>query len=229
MDSPNLIHSFFPDLSEQQRRQFHSLGELYSHWNTKINLISRKDIIHLYEHHILHSLAIGKILTFNRGTRILDIGTGGGFPGIPLAILFPEVQFHLVDSIEKKIKAVEAIRGELPLKNVTTEAARAEKIAGKYEFIICRALAPLAQIQVWSADKISERNINAVSNGILALKGGDLDAELSRFPKKSVTIYWLKKYFPNEFFETKALIHLSATKYKNQKPSSHALGKRAFR
>jgi len=204
----HLILKYFPDLTSEQIQQFEQLGPLYSEWNSKINVISRKDIDQLYERHVLHSLAIAKYNHFKPGTTILDVGTGGGFPGIPLAILFPEVKFHLVDSIRKKIKVVIEIKNALGLNNVTQEQIRAEELKNKYDFVISRAVTRLPEFVKWVKNNISHRQKNAVPNGILYLKGGDLQDELKPFGKK-VFIQNLSDYFEEEFFETKKLIYLN--------------------
>jgi 16S rRNA (guanine527-N7)-methyltransferase len=202
-----IILRYFPDLSDIQRNNFGRLQELYVYWNERINLISRKDIDNLYIHHVLHSLALAKIITFKPGTKILDVGTGGGFPGIPLAILFPEVQFHLVDSIGKKIKVVEDVVNQLALNNVTFENIRAEQLKSKYDFVVSRAVTSLAEFVVWVQGKINKRGQHNVQNGIFYLKGGDLDEEIKPFKKKA-TIFDIKDYFSEEYFQTKKIIYL---------------------
>ena len=203
MDS---IHTYFPQLSEQQIVHFTKLSALYKDWNLKINVVSRKDIDELYLRHVLHSLGIAKVQPFQKGAHILDIGTGGGFPGIPLAILFPEVQFHLVDSIGKKIKVVEEVRDGLGLQNVQVKNARAETITGEYDFIVSRAVAQMETFVRWVRDRVAKKSNHTLKNGILYLKGGDLTEELQAFPK--ATIYQLSDYFQEEFFETKSVVHL---------------------
>ncbi len=206
-----LIEKHFPDLSPTQKKQFGELQNLYEHWNAQINVISRKDIEALYEKHVLHSLAIAKFIKFVPNTSILDIGCGGGFPTIPLAILFPEVQFVAVDSIGKKIKVVTEIVAALTLQNVKAINARAESIDEKFDFIISRAVAPAIDLIFWSKGKIKPLNINKITNGFLLLKGGDLKAEMNeahqRYQFKHEEIN-LKKYFDSEFFETKKLIYI---------------------
>ena len=202
-----IILRYFPDLSDIQRNNFGRLQELYVYWNERINLISRKDIDNLYIHHVLHSLAPAKIITFKPGTKILDVGTGGGFPGIPLAIMFPEVQFHLVDSIGKKIKVVEDVVNQLELKNVTFENIRAEQLKSKYDFVVSRAVTSLAEFVVWVQGKIIKRGQHNVQNGIFYLKGGDLEEEIKPFKKKA-TVFDIKDYFSEEYFQTKKIIYL---------------------
>lgn len=200
------IHSYFPQLTEQQTVQFEQLSSLYKDWNLKINVVSRKDIDELYLRHVLHSLGIAKVQSFQAGASILDIGTGGGFPGIPLAILFPEVHFHLVDSIGKKIKVVEEVRDGLGLQNVTVTNARAETITGQYDFIVSRAVAQMETFVRWVRDRVAKKSTHELKNGILYLKGGDLTEELQAFPK--ATLYSLTDYFKEDFFETKSVVHL---------------------
>lgn len=203
----HLIDKYFPGLGKEQKDQYDRLGELYSEWNQRINVISRKDIDALYEKHVLHSLAIARLVQFRTDTRILDVGTGGGFPGIPLAIFFPQAQFHLVDSIGKKIKVVQAVADELKLTNVVAEQCRAEQLKGKYDFIVSRAVTTLSEFVGWTANKIDPVSRNAMPNGILYLKGGDLSAELKPFGRRAV-VYNLSELFAEEFFETKKLIYL---------------------
>jgi 16S rRNA (guanine527-N7)-methyltransferase len=202
-----LIFQYFPDLSIRQKEQFAQIGELYRNWNEKINLVSRKDIEELYVRHALHSLSIGKFVQFKPGTEILDVGTGGGFPGIPLAILFPETQFHLVDSISKKILVVKDITAAIGLENVIAEAERAEKINEKFDFIVTRAVAPAKTLWQWTQQKIKAKGINAIDNGIIALKGGDLKAEMKEL-KHLYQIRHIHDYFPLEFFETKKIVYI---------------------
>lgn len=196
----------FPNLTENQRLQFLKLEALYQDWNAKINVISRKDIDELYTKHVLHSLAIAKIQPFEPGTYILDVGTGGGFPGIPLAILFPETRFYLIDVIAKKIKVVQAVADALELKNVKAEQMRAENVKGDYDFIVSRAVTNMPDFVSWIKDKIKKQNKHQLSNGILYLKGGDLTEELKDFPK--ATEYTIADFFSDEFFETKKVVHL---------------------
>jgi 16S rRNA (guanine527-N7)-methyltransferase len=196
----------FPNLTENQLLQFQKLEALYHDWNAKINVISRKDIDELYTKHVLHSLAIAKIQPFNPGTYILDVGTGGGFPGIPLAILFPETRFYLIDVIAKKIKVVQAVVDGLQLQNVKAEQLRAENAKGDYDFIISRAVTNMPDFVSWIKDKIKKQNKHELKNGILYLKGGDLTEELKDFP--SATEYNIADFFSHEFFETKKVVHL---------------------
>ena len=210
MNSIELIEKYFPQLTEQQKQQFTQLGELYHHWNAQINLISRTDMDNLYEKHILHSLGIAKIVNFKDFTEILDVGTGGGFPGIPLAIMFPHCQFHLVDSIGKKIKVVNEVATALGLTNVRAEQMRAEQVQGEYDFIVSRAVTRLQPFYAWVKGKVNINNYNSVRNGILYLKGGDLKEEIKELGKKTRT-YELSDYFTEEFFETKKVIHIPMT------------------
>lgn len=201
----NIISKYFPDLTAHQQKQFSQLEELYFSWNEKINLISRKDIEHLNERHILHSLSIAKVITFKPGTKILDIGTGGGFPGIPLAIFFPEAQFHLVDSIGKKINVVKEIIYSLGLKNAAASQMRVEDLKQQYDFALSRAVAPLPEMVRWMKGKIAKKNFNSLANGLLCLKGGDITEELKAVKNRTV-LYNLSDYFKEEFFETKKLV-----------------------
>jgi len=201
-----LILKYFPEITDTQLAQFKKLQELYEDWNLKINVVSRKDIDELYLRHVLHSLGIAKVQPFLPGSRILDVGTGGGFPGIPLAILFPEVQFHLVDSIGKKIKVVEEVVSGLQLQNVKTTNARVETVSGKYDFIVSRAVAQMETFVHWVAGKIAKKSLHERKNGILYLKGGDLAEELKYYPKS--TVFPLYDYFEEDFFETKSVVHL---------------------
>lgn len=204
---PDIILKYFKNLSEVQIAQFSQLYDLYSFWNAQINVISRKDIDELYERHILHSLGIAKFCTFKAGESVLDVGTGGGFPGIPLAILFPETQFHLVDSIGKKIKVVVEVAAALGLKNVKTSHARAEQITDKYNFIVSRAVTRLVDFYPWIRGKFSKENINAIPNGILYLKGGDLTEEIKE-SKLKAELHPLSAYFEEEFFDTKYVVYI---------------------
>jgi 16S rRNA (guanine527-N7)-methyltransferase len=202
-----LILKYFPELSSLQVQQFSQLQELYNDWNSKINVISRKDIDELYERHVLHSLAIAKVIEFAPKTKVLDVGTGGGFPGIPLAIFFPEVKFHLVDSIGKKLMVINEVCKSLHISNVTTEPIRAEDLKDKYHFVVSRAVTAFPEFYEWVKNKFLQENFNALPNGILYLKGGDLTEELKDFPKsKCVDI---RQYFSEQFFETKKVVYLS--------------------
>lgn len=207
--SVDIIHTYFPNLSAKQKQQFEMLGQLYPHWNAQINVISRKDIDSLYLRHVLHSLGIAKTLSFTAGTRVLDVGTGGGFPGIPLAILFPEVQFHLVDSIGKKIKVVREIATEIGLENVEAYHIRAEQLDEKYDFVVSRAVTRLVEFYPWIQNKFLKKDKNALPNGILYLKGGDLTVELKESKLKAET-YPLSDYFKEDFFETKYVVYVQA-------------------
>ncbi|MDI6032003.1 16S rRNA (guanine(527)-N(7))-methyltransferase RsmG [Flavobacterium sp. LB2P84] len=200
------ILKYFPNLTDIQKEQFEKLDFLYHDWNEKINVISRKDIDALYTKHILHSLGIAKIIKFEPGTYVLDVGTGGGFPGIPLAILFPETRFHLIDVIAKKIKVVQAVAEGLELKNVKAEQMRAENVKGDFDFIVSRAVTNMPDFVSWVKTKIKKNNKHELKNGILYLKGGDLTEELKDFPK--ATEYDLADFFEDEFFETKKVVHL---------------------
>lgn len=202
-----LITSYFPDISETQFNQFQQLEALYIEWNNAINVISRKDTDNFYERHVLHSLSIAKIIQFKSGTKILDIGTGGGFPGIPLAILFPECQFTLIDSIGKKIKVVNEISGEISLQNVTAIHARAEQITEQFDFIISRAVTSMESFLPWTKNKILKDHKNTLKNGILYLKGGDLTAELKAV-KQSYQLFDLNTVFAESFFETKKIVYV---------------------
>lgn len=196
----------FPHLSNTQKEQFEKLEKLYVEWNEKINVISRKDIGSLYLKHVLHSLAIAKVQKFEPGSYILDVGTGGGFPGIPLAILFPETRFYLIDVILKKITVVKAVAEALELKNVKAEQLRAENLKGDFDFIVSRAVTNMPDFYLWVKDKIKKQSKHELKNGILYLKGGDLSEELAPFPK--ATEYSISDYFKDEFFETKKVVHL---------------------
>ncbi len=201
-----LIKKYFSNLSETQLVQFSKLQELYQDWNLKINVVSRKDIDELYLRHVLHSLGIAKVLEFKAGSKVMDVGTGGGFPGIPLAILFPETQFHLVDSIGKKIKVVNEVVEGLGLQNVKTTHGRVEEVGDTYDFIVSRAVAQMETFHRWVKNKVHKKQNHTLKNGILYLKGGDLTEELANFPK--ATIYNLPDFFEEDFFETKKVVHL---------------------
>lgn len=200
-----LLH-YFPNLTAHQIAQFELLSTLYEDWNLKINVVSRKDIDEIYLRHVLHSLGIAKVQPFLPGSSILDVGTGGGFPGIPLAILFPEVQFHLVDSIGKKIKVVEEVRDGLELQNVKVTNARAETITGQYDFIVSRAVAEMETFVRWVKNRVVKKSSHELKNGILYLKGGDLTEELVSFPK--ATVFRLPAFYKEDFFETKSVVHV---------------------
>jgi len=202
-----IITKYFPGLSKLQNEQFRKLGDLYIDWNTHINVISRKDIDKLYEHHILHSLAIAKVINFKPATLILDAGTGGGLPGIPLSILFPDCSFHLVDSINKKIRVVKAISDDLDLKNVKSYVNRVENLDTKFDFIVSRAVTSLPVFYDFVKNLVSKRSFNDIHNGILYLKGGDFKSELTDL-KTNYSIYEIGSFFTEEFFLTKKLVHL---------------------
>ncbi|MFA5297363.1 MAG: 16S rRNA (guanine(527)-N(7))-methyltransferase RsmG [Lutibacter sp.] len=206
----DIILNHFPNLSENQILQFSKLEELYAFWNAQINVISRKDIDELQIRHVLHSLGIAKVQSFKSGVNILDVGTGGGFPGIPLAILFPETRFHLVDSIAKKIKVVNEIVVALDLKNVRAEAIRAEEVKGEFDFIVSRAVTNMDEFVKWTRNKIAKKQRHELKNGILYLKGGDLTEELQHF--LNAKIFNLTDYFKEEFFETKKVVHIPLKK-----------------
>ena len=196
----------FPELTDVQKNQFEQLGPLYQEWNSKINVISRKDIDSLYTRHILHSLAIAKIQPLIKGSFVLDVGTGGGFPGIPLAILFPETRFYLIDVIQKKINVVKAVAESIGLNNVKAEQIRAENVKGDFDFIVSRAVTNMPDFVGWVKGKVKKQQKHELKNGILYLKGGDLIEELATFPK--ATQYPISDFFEDEFFETKKVVHL---------------------
>jgi 16S rRNA (guanine527-N7)-methyltransferase len=202
-----IIFQYFPDLSQTQKDQFDALDEQYRFWNARINLISRKDIDMLYLHHILHSLAIAKVISFLPGEKILDVGTGGGFPGIPLAIMFPDTDFHLVDSIGKKIKVVQEVSLALGLKNVRATHARAEQIDEKFNFVVSRAVTKLSDFYPWVKGKFEKKSLNTLQNGILYLKGGDLDQEIKESGLKAELIP-LPDYFKEDYFDTKYVVYI---------------------
>jgi len=207
LQNASIIFQYFPDITEKQQKQFGQLGPLYKEWNDKINVVSRKDIENIYTNHVLHSLGIAKVVSFKPGTLVLDVGTGGGFPGIPLAILFPETNFHLVDSIGKKITVVKEVSVALGLKNVRAEQVRAEEVRGKYDFIVSRAVTRMKEFYGWVNNKTKSDSINSLDNGILYLKGGDLDEEMNEL-KQPYSIYNLADYFKEEFFETKRVVYV---------------------
>ena len=200
------ILKYFPGLTDTQQQQYQRLESLYNDWNSKINVISRKDIGSLYTNHVLHSLAIAKVQPFEPGTYVLDVGTGGGFPGIPLAIMFPETRFLLIDVIQKKINVVNAVAEALELKNVKAEQIRAENVRGDYDFIVSRAVTNMPDFTAWVKNKIKKQNKHNLKNGILYLKGGDLTEELAMFPK--AVEYNIADFFEDPFFETKKVVHL---------------------
>lgn len=204
----DLIRKYF-NLTSEQEEKFEALLPLYLEWNEKINVISRKDMDNFYTHHVLHSLAIAKYIQFVKGTSILDVGTGGGFPGVPLAIMFPDASFHLIDSIGKKIKVVQAISESLQLQNLSAEQIRAEQIKQQFDFIVSRAVTSLPEFLQWTAKKYHGRSKNSKPNGILYLKGGDLSQELQQIPKRWIgTPQPINQWFKESFFETKALVHI---------------------
>ena len=205
----DIIFNYFPDLSKNQIEQFSKLGLLYADWNNKINVISRKDIGSLYLRHVLHSLSIAKFIEFTKGTLIVDVGTGGGFPGIPLAILFPDCKFHLVDGVKKKIRVVDAISNNLGLKNVTTESERIEDLDDKFDFVLTRAVAEMPKIIKWTKNKINPVSNNKELNGIIALKGGDLNKELYKIENKKVVA--INDYFDDHYFNDKKLVYVPLT------------------
>ncbi len=202
-----LLNSYFPELTEKQKEQFAALYELYADWNSKINVISRKDIDNLYMHHVLHSLGIVKMLHFKDGSSVMDLGTGGGFPGIPLAILFPEVKFHLVDSIGKKIKVGQAVADAIGLQNISFRHCRGEEEKGMFDFVVSRAVMPLADLVKIIRKNIRKEQINALPNGLICLKGGELEHEVLPFKNQAMTIK-LADYFKEEFFETKKVVYV---------------------
>lgn len=202
-----IIKKYFPDITEHQAEQFAQLDALYSDWNAKINVISRKDIQNLYEHHVLHSLGIAKVTRFQPGTAVMDLGTGGGFPGIPLAILFPEVQFHLVDSIGKKVRVANEVATAIGLKNVKFSHARAEEIKEQYDFVVTRAVMPMIDLMKVARKNIKKEQKNAIPNGIIALKGGELDGEIASM-RNIATVWELSDFFEEEYFETKKVVHV---------------------
>jgi 16S rRNA (guanine527-N7)-methyltransferase len=202
-----LISQYFPDITAQQHEQYAQLADLYTYWNQQINVISRKDMDMLYERHVLHSLGIAKVMGFLPGEHVLDVGTGGGFPGIPLAIMFPQTSFHLVDSIGKKIKVVQEVAQALNLQNVKATHTRAEQVPGKFNFVVSRAVTQLKDFYPWVKGKFEKQSENELPNGILYLKGGDLRKEIAE-SGLAVQQYFLKNYFEEEFFETKQVIYV---------------------
>lgn len=204
----DIILKYFPNLTENQQQQFAALYDLYTDWNSKINVISRKDITNLYEHHILHSLGIAQIIQFKPGTDVMDLGTGGGFPGIPLAILFPDTHFHLVDSIGKKVKVATEVAQSIGLQNVTTRHCRAEEEKGLFDFVVSRAVMPLADLLKIVRKNIKKEQQNALPNGLICLKGGELEKEILPVKHQAV-ITDLNKYFTEDFFETKKVVYVT--------------------
>lgn len=207
MDTVEIISRYFLGLSAHQLRQFSQLYPLYKDWNEKINVISRKDIDNLYVNHVLHSLGIAKVVTFERAADVLDVGTGGGFPGIPLAILFPDTNFHLVDSVGKKIRVVREVATTLGMKNVRSEQTRVEQLKGEYDFIVSRAVTRLREFYGWTHHLVKKRSRHSIPNGILYLKGGDLTGELAEIPV-AATCYDLSHFFSEDYFLTKKVVHV---------------------
>jgi len=202
-----IIGNYFPQLTGEQTKQFDSLGDLYAEWNTKINVISRKDIDNLYEHHVLHSLSIGRFIRFTSETRVMDAGTGGGFPGIPLAILFPEVYFHLVDGTGKKIKVAQSVIDTLGLKNITTRHVRIEEEKSTFDFVVSRAVMTFPELIRLVQKNIGKTQRNALPNGLICLKGGETNKETAAFGKKAL-ITSVRDYFQEPYFESKKIIYL---------------------
>ncbi|MGM0549830.1 MAG: 16S rRNA (guanine(527)-N(7))-methyltransferase RsmG [Bacteroidota bacterium] len=208
MSDISMLETYFPHLTPLQKEQFGKISSLYTYWNERINVVSRKDIDNLMVKHVLHSLSIAKVISFAPGTRVLDVGTGGGFPGIPLAILFPDCTFHLVDSIAKKIHVVEEVATALELKNVTAEQKRAEKLKGSYHFVVSRAVTEFNRFYAWTQQRINRKDhFNPLPNGILYLKGGDLTEEMQRFTNR-VSYYPISDFFEAPFFETKKVVYV---------------------
>lgn len=203
----DLVLKYFPDLTERQRGQLAALLPLYEEWNARINVVSRKDMENFYEHHVLHSLAIAKVVGFGPMCEVLDVGTGGGFPGVPLAIMFPEARFTLVDSIGKKIKVVADVAGRIGLTNVRALQSRAEAVDGEYDFVVSRAVTAMSELVPWVKDKVSPTQRHALRNGIISLKGGDLEDELRPF-RQRVRTWNIADFFGEEFFETKKIVYL---------------------
>ncbi len=204
----NIILKFFPDITDKQIDQFARLKELYDHWNEQINVISRKDMDNFYLHHVLHSLSIAKVVEFKAYTEIMDAGTGGGFPGIPLAILFPDAKFYLVDSIGKKIKVVNEVAQSLGLENVEAEQLRMEQVQRTFDFIVSRAVTTLPDFLKWTSYKFHNKSFNTIKNGILYIKGGDVQTELNQIKKFKKKVYGIPDFFKDEFFETKKVVHI---------------------
>ena len=203
------IATYFPELTVHQKKQFEALYDLYMHWNVRINVISRKDIENLYLHHVLHSLAIAKVISFAKGTKVLDIGTGGGFPGIPLAIFFPQVSFTLVDSIGKKITVANSVAEQLGLTNVVAQKSRVEDLNGNYDFAVTRAVASVAKLMEWTKSTVKPGGYNSLSNGVIALKGGDINEEVKPFGRR-VKRWKISGFFEEEFFTEKLVLHISS-------------------
>lgn len=215
METPptkELIFKYFPSLTSTQQAQFAKLEELYKDWNQKINVVSRKDVELLYERHVLHSLSIAKVLAFKPGARLMDVGTGGGFPGIPLAIMFPEADFYLVDSIAKKVKVVQEVIEGLGIKNVRTEQVRMESVEEQFDFVLNRAVAPLSTLLHWTKGKYISHWNHDLKNGLISLKGGDLAEEIKEANIKKYKIFELKDFFEGEFFETKKIVYVPMIK-----------------
>lgn len=211
MEQLDILLKYFPDLTDTQKEQFIKMNELYQDWNEKINVVSRKDVDLLYERHVLHSLGIAKVIDFKPGAKVLDLGTGGGFPGVPLAIMFPDTEFYLVDSIAKKIKVVQEVITGLGLKNVKAEQIRVEKVDDDFDFIVSRAVAPLKTLYNWSRDKFYKMYNHKLKNGYLLLKGGDLTEELAEVKRKK-QVFELSDFFEEEFFETKKIVYVQMMK-----------------
>jgi 16S rRNA (guanine527-N7)-methyltransferase len=209
MVGAEIIWKYFPELSKNQRQKFEDLGQLYVEWNSRINLISRKDIENLYEKHILHSMGIGKWINFKPGSYIMDLGSGGGFPGVPLAILFPEVRFHLIDSIGKKIRVIQDISSQLSLDNIKSSHMRAEENKEKYDFVVTRAVSNILNLMQWTRNNYSHKHRNQVPNGLIALKGGDVLKEMGEIAKgEYLEVHSISKYFEEEFFNQKSLLYV---------------------
>ena len=202
-----IIEKYFPNLTDDQKEQFQQLKPLYEEWNAQINVISRKDIESLYERHVLHSLSLAKFISFKDGTKLMDLGCGGGFPGIPLAILFPKVSFTMIDSIGKKIKVVQEITDAIGLNNVKVHHIRAEKVNDCFDFVITRAVAPMMDLVKWTQKKYIKEQRHAIENGVIALKGGDLSQEMASWGNRKTTVH-LFDYFEETFFETKKIVHV---------------------
>lgn len=207
MNQLAILFNYFPELSEEQKEQITALYPLYADWNAKINVISRKDIENLYLHHVLHSLGMVKMLKFTEGSTVMDLGTGGGFPGIPLAIFFPKVRFHLIDSIGKKIKVGQAVADAIQLKNISFRHCRGEEETEKFDFVVSRAVMPLADLAKIVRKNISPKQKNALPNGLICLKGGELQHEILPFKKQAITIK-MQDYFKEPFFETKKIVYI---------------------